>query len=435
MLAFLGVFALGRAEISIDNIEAGAVVRYPLVILRGHCGGDSIAVGRTWDTASRFAVVKGEFKALVELRPGQNMVLLQTGRDLVRFRLDYQPPTTKLKVLTVWMKGSDGGEPQGLRERLDVAMKLLQSFTAEAMNAAGYGRKTFPLELDRDGRVVVHVVSSPKTEAELRAMENNENWRHVYQVLQGQFDENTTHWCTLLGWSTYDVGQHKSLGYYALGGGSLGAFGTSAFGWWPSSVKEVPKAFLDATRVDPATGFEDSNHRETVWANVSTALGAIAHEMGHAFGLPHSADDFSVMSRGFDFFSRSFVVEEAPSARSSVPVLFGPKEVSRWDPFSAARLNWNPYFQPDEAKPTTEGEPMIDFHGDEVILRAPAGIRVYGADRDDRPATWSEFREGEPPKEVRLSRADLRNKLNTKETFRITLIDTAGRQVVVEDRM
>lgn len=430
------------AEITVDNFAPGEQVHYPVVMLRGHSAGDVIGVGADRKNAVRFPVVKGEYRAIYELKPGANMVLLFAGKDSVKLRIDYAPPTTPLKVLTVWAKGKDEpegyksalpGDPLKIREKLDVSMKLLQCFYAEAMNDAGYGRKTFPLEFDKAGKVVVHVIELPKTGEEMRAMENNASWGYIYGQLAKQFPEDGTKWCTMLGFSGYDPATQKAPGHYALGGGSLGAFGTNTLMHWPTSFKEVGKVLIDTTLVDTTKMLDDSAYRKTVWSNVSTAWGAIAHEMGHTFGLPHSNDPYSVMSRGFDYFSRTFVVEEAPQARQTSWVAVKPDEHSRWDAYSAAKLNWNPYLQPAAVAKDGSPEPTITIEGDEITIKAPAGIRVWGADRDDVTAFFEQTREGTPATEKKLSRKELREKMGGKLPYRITVVDSLGRQRTIED--
>jgi hypothetical protein len=441
-LIFGASAALSSAQITISNVEAGEVVRHPVVALRGTADSNSIAIGATWETAIRFPVHEGQWSAFVELQPGENMVRLHSGRTTVKYRIDYQPMTTKKKVMTMFVQASDEdgryfstrpNERFQIREKMDVAMKLLQSATAEAMAEAGYGPKTFDLEFDQDGKVVVHFVTLPKTGDEMRAMEGVASWGYIYGQLKEKFPEEDARWCGVLGFTGYDIPNRRALGHYALGGGALALFGGGTMSWWPNTLKEVPVALADATVVDPAVTFEDSNGRETVWAQVSTGYGAMLHELGHTFGLPHSADRFSVMSRGFDYFSRLFKPIESRSKRNPTPTAFKQDERMRWCPYFAARLNVNPFFQPDGVGEVVGGGPSIKFEGEFALIEAPAGIAVWGADRDDVPASFEVMPEDQPTS-LRISRAEMRQKLNTKEPFRITVLDRFGRQVTIEDK-
>ena len=435
-----------RADLTISNFRAGDVVRYPVVILNGSADGAEMAVGLSWKTAIRFPVVKNHYAAIVQLNPGKNMLLLHCGSETLKFRLDYYPMTSSYKVLAVYISAADESntyyttDPRDrfeVKKKLGIALKLMQAFTADAMNRAGYGRKTFGLELDHNGDVDVHFVKSPKTGAELRAMDANAIYSSVYDLLKTQFPETTTKWSGSLGFTRFNPETRKAEGHLALGGGSQALFGTGSMQWWPTSLKEVPKVFANTSVLDPNKTFEDSAYRHTVWANVSTAYGAALHELGHTFGLPHSPDVFSIMSRGFDYFSRSFTVIEAPGEGKKDSTSFKPDEIARWDPFFAARLNYSPWFQPDGDKGQrfeTLEPSKIRFDGDDVVIDAPNGIRVVGAQNDGIPSWYIEHSERNPPKELKFSRKELRSKMqDTKLTFQIVVIDDAGNSVQIDD--
>ena len=428
------------ADITVDNLTPGEVVRYPVLALKGTVQGKSFSMNLVGAKQQKFPLVGNRFAALIELKPGPNMVESRSGRDTMRMKVEYRPMANPNRILTVFVHASDESEvyklsPAGdrprVREKLDVAMKLMQSMTAEAMRAAGYGRKTFPLELDKDGKVVVHFVTAPKTGDELRAMDNYASWGYVYDLLKPQFDEFKSRWTTMIGWTGWDPKTKSWKGHYALGGGALGAFGTGSMVHWPATISDVPRVFMDATVIDPAQAFEDSAYRRTVWANVSTAYGAMLHEMGHTFGLPHSPDRFSVMSRGFDLFSRFFTVVEAPRQGQTDNVTFTPDQVTKWDPFFAARLNLSPFFQSDTPPPPGEA-PTITRAGDAIRLRAPQGIRVWGAENDDTPAVWEEKKEAVPPSSITLSLKDLRDRLKTIRPFRVTIVDKFGQWTTID---
>lgn len=441
------LFALAAAssafgDITLDNLQPGEVVRYPVLALKGTVAGKSLSVGLEMEKARMVPLVGRRFAALVELKPGANMIVFKSGSEEMKMRVDYKPMTSPYQIKTVWVRASDEGEtyylsPKGdkarVKEKLDVAMKLLQSLTAETMRTAGYGRKTFPLELDKNGKVVVHFVTSPKKGDELRAMGGDPSWSHVYDLLRPKFDESKTRWVSMVGWTGWDPETKRGTGHFALGGGALAAFGSGSMSHWPATLADVYPVLMDARVIDHNAEFEDSGNRRTVWANVSTAYGAMLHELGHALGLPHSSEPFTVMSRGFDFFSRSLTVVEAPRPNQADPVVFTPDQVIKWNGFFAARLNASPFFQPDAPLAMVD-EPTIERNGDEVRLRAPNGIRVWGAENDDTPAVWEEKKEAAPPTNVLLSVKDLRDRLKIARPFRITVVDTRGQWKTIDIR-
>jgi len=438
-----------HADLTIDNFQPGDVVSYPVVIVNGSADGPEMAIGASWNTAIRFPVANHRYTAIVELKPGKNMVLLHSGTSTMKFRLDYKPATTPYKVYAVYLTASDAGETYyttdkndkfAIRRKFDVALKLLQAFTADAMNRAGYGRKSFSLELDHDGRVITHFIKSPHKADELRALDGNGIYSHAYDVVKSHFQESNSKWCCITGFTNFDPLTKKTSGHLALGGGAQGCFGSGSMQWWPETLKEVPRVFANTTFLDPEKTFEDSAFRKTVWANVSTAFGAMLHEMGHTFGLPHSLDPFSVMSRGFDHFNRSFCSIEPPVAGKADPIQFTQDQLTRWDPFFAARLNYSPWFQADapasNKAPEAPNAPAIRFDGDDVVIDAAYGIRVAGSHNDGIQDWFVEYKTGDLPKKLKLSRKDLRSKMkDTKETFQIVVIDNNGQQAQIDDKL
>ncbi len=368
MLLALAAAALMAApgDLQVTNIEPGTLLRYPLVTLRGTSPGPDLAAGLTWKTMNRFPVSNGRFVALVELKPGVNMVRLTSGDEILKLRLDYRPMTTPYRVACVYLAAKDEptnfDAPPGARsdqygEKLDTVLKLLQSFTAESMNEAGYGRKTFPLEFGSNGMVAVHVIRSPLTGAALRATNDQDLWHGFSELLSAQFRPETTKCCAVMSFTRYDPVSGRALGHCALGGGQLGLFGGASMWSWPTSVADIPSVLSDSTPIDPRRQFDDSGGRGTVWALASTTMGAMLHEMGHTFGLPHSLDPESIMSRGFDHLNRAFCVIEPGCKIHGQPLEFKPEELAHWDAASAKTLDDSPWFQPDQPGTTNCGRP------------------------------------------------------------------------------
>lgn len=446
MRALPAILALGFpvaafGELTIDNVKPGELVRYPVITLRGGCSGNELNYGLEKAKPVKGEVHDGRYIVLIELKPGLNMVKVASGPESVRMRIDYRPMRTAYRVCAVWYISADEGADypyekpgakQRLAEKLDTALKMLQSFTAEAMAEAGYGRKTFALETDRTGKVIVHVVASKRPAAELRAANGDRTWSEAYADIKLSIPEETNKYATVMAFSRWDPVARKAQGAFALGGGALGMIYGGTVSLWPNSISEVQSAFADATFVDPAKTYEDSAGRKTVWANVSTAYGAWLHEIGHTFGLPHAADRFAVMSRGFDHFNRRFMLVEPPVRDRDKGAEFTEKEVCHWDPFEVAQLNWSPWFQPDAKPFDTSNPPTIKVEGDVVTIHAEHGIRAAGAELDDKSPFFQEFLDATPPKSLTFSLKELKEKIHSDKGARITAIDSEGNRTAFE---
>lgn len=435
-------FAALQTVLQVTNLEAGTEVRHPVVILKGACRGTDIIVGKNWKEMVRFPTRDKRFIALVELRPGPNMLVLQSANETLRFRLDYRPARSPYRVRTIWAAPADGPlsfeaapgvNPNQYPARLDVAMKLLQAFTAESMREAGYGLKTFALDTDQIGKVKIEVVRSPKTREELQAMDGNAVWSHYYGLVEKPFPGDLNKCVTIMSFTKYLPDKRKALAHTALGGGQLALFGSGSLSTWPSSLKEVSKSLTDPRFLEPAKEFDDSGLRGTVWGSNATTLGAVLHELGHTLGLPHSSDRYGIMSRGFDFINRAFTLVEPPSKLKQNPFVIPNGEQARWDPFHAARLAWNRWLQPDlpeggsfrDVLPT-----VIEARDGEFVIKSAYGIRVAGAEISDRDNTFEVYRD-DPPRTITLKQRELAEKVGG-ESFTVYALDSMGNEARFE---
>ena len=403
IVAVLGCYAAStksvqgqRPAISVTNHKSGSTVRYPVPLLCGTLADEaasSITVinqSSNHDTKQMKGLAhKGRFKALTELVPGENKLLLRAGDSELPLTLFYKPQTNPYFARVVYFTDQTGkteyqtpveNDAQDYQGKLETAMKILQTFTAERMYDLGFGRITFNLELDANGKVKVHTVKADHP-AEYYYKADD---MVLYSDIAGTIDRKLPHAkstnLAIPAFTRFDPRDKKVYGHTALGGGDLAVFGGGNLFAWPSRLADVQTTFMDTTRVDTARFFSDSVDRHTFWAIASTNLGAALHELGHTFALPHSRAVQDIMTRGMDRLNRAFTLVEPPHASQPQPYEFKDDEVACWAPVSAAALVPCRFFATDARPYTDENKTAInaDIRAAAVTIESGNGICYVG---------------------------------------------------------
>ncbi len=429
--------------LAVENLRDGDTVRNSVVLLRGTAGADDTGVevagkaGNGKPLVAKGLVQGGRFKILVGLSPGRNELAVAADHSQapVTLTLTYEPATNPHHVRLIWLADKTGatdyatpgdGDPQNYAERLRTAGLLLQCFTAERMNELGYGRRTFSLETDEKGRVVVHTIKAPEEAAHYQQMKDDQLfWREVGQFLNTAHPDPLAKNMVLAAFTRKDPATGRMMAHTALGGGNLGLFGSASVFSWPDSIAGAQAAFLDDRKVDPARVHEDSAGRGTYWAVASTTLGATLHEMGHTFGLPHCKDPRCIMTRGFDRLNRFFVFEDRFPGKP--PKTFPPDQEGYFSPVSASYLRWSPWFQPDSPPPASPSRPKItlDEPGKRVVFSSAAGLRWLGFWEGPDIRTFREFRDDAPP-EITLTLEEITALMGGKTATKVVAMDGTG---------
>jgi len=441
---FLALATLARGEIRVTNLKDGETLRYPIAFLRGTT--DALGELRITnqendrpDGTNTVPVEATKFKILVELRPGVNHLALTEGAEKAQITLNYQPMTTPYRVNVLYVGASDGemhypaeraDDPQNYAERLDTALKLMQTFTAERLHDAGFDRKTFPLDLDANGKVVMHPLRFPLKAEEIKKLDSTALWQKLYPW-SGQLFPEDKNKCLII---TLYVGG-------ALGAGHQAMFGAPGVHVWPASIRDVYRAFTDTTPIDATKVQDDSIGRSVAWAQAATTMGAALHELGHTFGLEHSPDAESIMSRGFDHFNRFFTVVEPPSKASPVAATFSEATISQWEIPYAARLSVNPWFQPDPPTVLADKPPKIKFEAktQSILITAPYGVRVIEfkppLDRPDSTPQSGKYNlfVTEEPTNLRFTRDEVRRLVHSPAGVEIAVTDRQGNTTIVNE--
>ncbi|MES2705524.1 MAG: metallopeptidase [Verrucomicrobiota bacterium] len=436
--------ATATAEVKVDNFKPQDLVRHSVVLIRGEveAGAEKLTLRTAKGTArpveSSGLVQDGKFKALLELAPGDNTIELKTEKSALpaKLRITYKPMTNPHYVRLIWLADSTGKTdyatpeddfPQNYEARMATAALLLQCFTAERMQELGYGRRTFRLETDRAGRVVVHTIKAPQpVEHYLEMGDGQRIWGELNHFINSRYSDKYAKNLALMSFTRKDPETGRMLAHTALGGGNLGLFGSASIFSWPDSVESVQKAFLDERKYDVSRVHDDSVGRGTYWGLASTTLGATLHEMSHAFGLPHCKDSRCIMTRGFDRLNRFFTLNEKLPGQEVKK--FAADSEAWFAPVSASRLRWSPWFQPEDPRLRPDPKPEITFDAKKnaVTIEARAGLRVLGFWDGSDIRGFQEYRD-KAPRKVTLTLEEIAAANEGKTPGKITAVDENGR--------
>ncbi|OAS99731.1 zinc metalloproteinase [Blastomyces dermatitidis ER-3] len=349
---------------------------------------------------------EGPNNLIIQLGSHYNRPALSPSPDTIIVSLNYYPLMNSPPLHLAIMVAKDspllidcppdkhGGLPDG-HSHLDAVIAkfritayMWQALTAEDMRLKGLGRRSFRLEeertadttsqafLDNRGRqwlpvseairstAKIHLIGTHKTVTELRdpniaqqnrhANDKNRLFNIFLDALKDYgppFDApNHPIVAGLILDSHYSVEQNLIVAHAALGahngdGISLGMFGSHLTYSWPRFAEEINEYLLDTRAPGPTLG-NDCGECDSMWEACSIGQGAFLHEVGHAFGAPHTT---GIMARGYaEHWPRNFLPRTAYSVannRQGVVVVEGQtRNNARWDLRDALSFKLFPHF-------------------------------------------------------------------------------------------
>ncbi len=400
----------GAESVRIVNFSEGETIRYSVPLIRGEIAdrsAQSVQLTnqtslRTDTNSIRGAAYGGKFVVLADLVPGPNQLTVRCGESETRLNLIYKPQTNPYVVRAIYATDESGNtryqspledDPQNYREKIGTALLLLQSVWADWMQENGYGRRTFNLELDGEGRVVVYTLRGDRSRAAYHALTDLTWYDSMYRLVERDYPMDRARNVVVAAYTEYKADQKRVFSHTALGGGGLALFGGGCLYTWPNGLSDVLRVFSDATRVDPTRVLDDSCGRGTYWATASTTIGAVGHELGHTFDLPHTTQPRGLMGRGFDWLNRSFTWIEPPCNGSDAPYVFAGDETVSLAPANAAFLRHCRYLALDwlDYRPEERVEFAPDLGRGQLEIRSGAGLSCVAFDVEGNVVDYDAF--------------------------------------------
>lgn len=205
---------------------------------------------------------------------------VRAKRLLDAWHAEDQHKLTRQLHLVCWTP-ADREFPADYQTRLTRIMQHIQAFYAREMQRHGFGERSINLPTDKDGKLILHTVRGVHPAEHYGKASGNEIRTECGPTLQKariqSNDETVVIFCNLAEWDAEKLQFRHNSPYYA--GGSYRK-GTA---WQLDSPElDVPNLKLKQPLI------RDGEYgRISLGKHNSIFIGGIAHELGHALGLPH----------------------------------------------------------------------------------------------------------------------------------------------------
>jgi hypothetical protein len=191
------------------------------------------------------------------------------------------PKKEKRHLHLILWSPRDREPPENYQDRLQRIMEHIQKFYADEMERLGMGPRSFQLPYRKDGKMLIHLAQGEHPTSFYEVNSGQEVRRDCLRVLaEAGIDgnrETIVMFCNLATWDPEALSFRHQSPYYAGGDSRRGNA-------WQLDSPELDTLNLSAKEpliVDGQYG------RISLGKHNSIFIGGIAHELGHALGLPH----------------------------------------------------------------------------------------------------------------------------------------------------
>ncbi|KAM7191682.1 putative peptidase family domain containing protein [Rhypophila sp. PSN 637] len=462
------------------NIQNGEEIYQRCVLAIGQCGDDdtmSVTISTVDDGGKTIFPdqqwpVEGDFRALLILAPGNNNITISPDSSeppltlIVRYIPLLQTPPLHLAILVakdssllIDCPPSKFPSISSTHSSLSAAIAkfrmtalMWQAFTAEDFRLNGLSRRSFRLEeewtaspssctlskthLDDKSSSSsvpkIHLIRTEHTVADLRqahrAQQNpkakeadslHSIFLSALKAHGAPFEGPVTVAGLILD-SHFDMSQNLIVGHAALGahepnGISLGIFGSHLTYAWPRFIEDVTICLTDNTVPGESVG-NDCGECVTIWQACAVGQGAFLHEVGHAFGAPHSS---GVMTRGYSpDWARWFIPAEGNEVATNK---------CRWDVRDLLRFKAHGAFALPSDKKMDRAGPVLEIMDEQeegVRIKCEAGVGVVILNGEIEPVPSLQ----KPVKEVVLKVAELEKRFERSKPLELVSVGMNGKE-------
>jgi hypothetical protein len=203
-----------------------------------------------------------------------------------------RPQTPPRKLYVVYFTPSDREPAPDYERRLSAILLDIQSFYRNGMKQAGFRPRTFPLEFGTNDEVIIHLVKGREPESHYQKPNSEKVYDECKPVLQAAGispdGETLLIFCNLADWDE----KAKTFSHHS-----------PYYGMWTQTnglcfaVDSTILNLDDIPRKEPM--LNDDEYGDMSLGKFNTIfIGGIAHELGHAFALPHCGERWDQTTLG-----------------------------------------------------------------------------------------------------------------------------------------
>ena len=300
-----------------------------------------------------------------------------------------RPANPPKKLHLVYFTPADREPAARYEERLQAILEDVQAFYRDGMERLGFGPKIFALERDGSGKLIIHLVKGKEPERDFPRWEGRHGGNTGAQsggdMVRGEcqpvlekagisLDQETVLiFCHL---ATYDAEARTFRHHSPYFGGSSQQSGLAYAADWAMQDLE------NLTRKEPR--LNDGEYGDmSLGKHMTIFIGGIAHELGHAFALPHCGERWDEKTLGTSLMgagNHTYREERRAEGKGSFLTMA-----------SAMRLAGRPLFNgsaKEEARPAHLEQCALSLSTNVTrpdLLRRPGALRVEGIVAGTRP--------------------------------------------------
>lgn len=193
-----------------------------------------------------------------------------------------QPETAERYLTLVYWTPADREPSPQYRERLTRSLHHVQAFYLKEMERLGFGKKTIRFHEAADGLLEIHLVRGDEAYQAYATESGSKIRKECLPTLRERGidadQETIVIFCNMANWDESAKSIRQNSPYYAGGNASSGT------AW------QVDSPILDIDRIGELEPIVTDGQygRISVGKYNTIFIGGIAHELGHALGLPHN---------------------------------------------------------------------------------------------------------------------------------------------------